>query len=153
MQLLDCFHLFKCLESILTNVVRVERRCDYQLQSLYFGFSLFFFLRPSQSIQIDYVFDGTLETNHEVIIQQVRQNFTCSDSCSKRNRALQSKACVHLQSGPRQIEQDGRPIVVLVVLICDQVWCQNFAPNLWEEARIQFWLAKLACVVSHELQL
>jgi hypothetical protein len=24
---------------------------------------------------------------------------------------------------------------------------------LWEEARIQFWLAKLACVVSHELQL
>ena len=75
MQLFDCYQLFECLECVLTNVVRVERRCEYQLQSLYFDFSLFFLLRPSESIQIDYGFYGTLETDHEVIIQQVPPKF------------------------------------------------------------------------------
>ena len=40
---------------------------------------------------------------------------------------------------------------MLVVLICDLVWCQNFGPDLGEDAIIQFWLAKLAYLVPHKI--
>jgi hypothetical protein len=36
----------------------------------------------------------------------------------------------------QQIGEEGRPTVVLVVLVCDLVWCQNFGPNLCEDAII-----------------